>query len=365
MFKIKCSNGKARNCIFETRHGKVETPFFMPVATKMTTKLIDSKDIEKMGIKTIISNAYLIYLDPGLKLVKKMGGIHKFMNFENTIFTDSGGFQMICNNFLHSKNDKGVNLRSPYNNSVEKLTPEKAMIIQESIGSDVAMCLDDLPFHGTSKKENVECLKRTHDWAKRCKESHKDKKQKIFGIIQGSIFPDLRKKSAQYIDSLDFDGIAFGGLCIGEDKKVMHRMIDICTKNTNKEKPRYLMGVGSPADIIEAVSYGVDIFDSCYPTRIARRNTAFTSKGNIDILRTVYKEDKKPLDTKCKCYVCQNYMKSYIHHLMRIKEPLGQRLMSMHNLDFLQQLIEEIRTAIKENRFNKLKKEVISAQSKR
>jgi queuine tRNA-ribosyltransferase len=355
MFEVESGDGKARTGIFATRHGKIETPFFMPVATKMTAKLVSPDELQSMNIRAVIANAYLIFLDPGLDVVKK--GIHDFMNYNDVIFTDSGGFQMISRGFLVKTGDDGVMLKSPYNGDKYLLTPESAMEIQQKIKSDVAMCLDDLPFHGTSYDDVIRSVKNTHDWAERCKSSHKDNKQLLFGIVQGSVFEDLRKKSCKFISSLDFDGIALGGLAIGETKEQMHKVIRMCINNLPAEKPKYVMGLGSPEDVLKSIGEGVDIFDSCYPTRCARRSTAFTRSGRLGIERRIFQGDFSPIDKDCDCIVCQKYTRAYVHHLVRIKEPLGMRLMTLHNLRFMQKLIEDARTSIKEGCFEKFRKQ--------
>jgi queuine tRNA-ribosyltransferase len=356
MFKITSEQGKARTGILSTKHGKIETPFFMPVATKMTAKLVSPDELEDSGVKAIIANSFLIHLDPGLEFIEKIG-IHRFMNFNNVIFTDSGGFQMISRGFLVKSSDDGVTLKSPYDGVKHLLTPELAMSIQEKIQSDAAMCLDDLRFHGTCYKDVAESVKRTHDWAERCRKAHKDKKQLLFGIVQGSVFDDLRKESCRYISSLDFDGIALGGLAIGETKEQMHSIIGKCTDILPIEKPKYVMGLGTPQDLLDAIGQGIDIFDSCYPTRVARRGTAFSSNGRISIERRIYRHDLSPLDRNCDCIACQKYSKAYIHHLVRIKEPLGMKLVTLHNIRFVQKLLEDARQSIREGGFEKFRKQ--------
>ena len=357
MFKITNQDKTARNGILEVNGRKAETPFFMPVSTKMTTKLISVKEVYDMGHKAVICNGFVLYLEPGVNLIKKNGGMHKFMNFNGLIFTDSGGFQMIMN-FENKRNDKGVEFINPINGSKYFVTPEDAVKFQNDLDADCLMCLDDLPKHGTKKEEVIESLRRTHLWAERCKTSHNGKGL-LFGIIQGSIFKDLREKSAKFIDNLNFDGISIGGLCIGEGKDLMFEMAKICVKNVSRSKPLYLMGVGSPEDILEAVDLGVDIFDSKFPAEIARRESLFTKKGRINIEKREFKEDFNPVEECCKCEVCKNFSKAYLHHLVKIKEPLAKRLATLHNLQFIHDLMENIRTSIKENEFQKFKKEFL------
>jgi queuine tRNA-ribosyltransferase len=306
----------------------------------------------------MISNAFLLYLKPGLEVIKKHKGIHKFMKWNGCSFTDSGGFQVLSlNNFKNKFSDKGLIFKSPYDGSLHTLNPKKVMQIEQTIGADVAMCLDQMPLYGHSKKEVQEATLRTHKWAKECLKNHKDKKQLLFGICQGGTFSDLRKQSAKFIGELPFDGFAIGGLAVGEPKEKMHEMVKIATEILPKDKPRYLMGVGSPKEIIECVEQGIDIFDSVWPTRIARHGKVMTKKGSFDIDKNQFRLDISPLDKTCNCKVCKTYTKSYIHHLFKVKEPLAMKLLSYHNLYFIQNLMREIRESIKNNKFEELKKE--------
>jgi len=353
MFKLTSESKKARTGILKTRHGKAETPFFMPVATKLAVKLISPSDLENLKFQSIISNAFILYLDPGLKVIKKAKGVHKFMNYNNVIFTDSGGFQMASKAFLESITEKGVKFKSPIDHSKHFITPENNMEIQQSLQSDVAMCLDYMPKFEDKKESIKESVKITYEWAKRCKESHTDKKQLLFGITQGGTFNDLRKKSSELICSLDFDGYAIGGLGMGEGPKLLHQAVKNSIKYMPKNKPRYLMGIGSVPDIVEGISNGVDIFDSCYVTRHSRHHVVFTKKGETKINKQKFKEDFSPLDKDCSCEVCKKYTKAYIYHLIRINELTWKRLVTLHNLYFVKNLIEEIKIAIKENTFDK------------
>ncbi len=357
MFKILNHDKNARLGVLDVNGRKAETPFFMPVSTKMTTKLVSIKEVSDMNHNAIICNGFILYLNPGVNLIKKNGGMHKFMNFPGLIFTDSGGFQMIMN-FENKRNDKGVEFINPVNGEKHFVTPEMAVKFQEDLGADCLMCLDDLPKHGTKKEEVIESLRRTHLWAERCKKAHNNSSS-LFGIIQGSIFNDLRKESAKFIDSLNFDGISIGGLCIGEGREKMFEMIKLCVENVSREKPLYLMGIGSPEDILAAVDLGVDIFDSKFPAEIARRESLFTEKGRIDISKKIFKEDFNPIEKNCNCEVCKNFSRAYLHHLVKIKEPLAKRLSTLHNLQFIGDLMSNIRTSIKENRFQKFKKEFL------
>ena len=359
MFKIISTSKNARLGILKTRHGEVETPFFMPVATKLAVKLISPNDLEKIGLKSIISNAFILYLDPGLNTIKKAKGIHKFMNYNNVIFTDSGGFQMASKAFLESIDEKGVHFRSPIDNSKHFITPEKNMEIQQQLKSDIAMVLDYMPKFEDKRECIEESVKITYEWAKRCKKSHKDKNQLLFGITQGGTFTDLRKKSSELICSLDFDGYAIGGLGMGEGPDLLDKAVKNSVKFMPKNKPRYLMGIGSVRDIVRAIGNGVDIFDSCYVTRHSRHHVVFTKKGEIRINKQKFRNDFTPLDKNCKCDTCKRYTKAYIYHLIKINELTWKRLVTWHNLYFVKNLIDEVKKSIKEDKFEKFKKEFL------
>lgn len=356
-FEIKNKDKKARNGILKTKTGKYETPFFMPVATKGAPKYLEAQEISELGGYAMISNAFLLYLKPGLEIIQKNKGIQNFMKWSGCSFTDSGGFQALSLKKFNKKNsNSGLTFKSPYDGGIHELNPKKVMEIEEKIGSDVAMCLDQMPLYGQSKEEVKIATQRTHLWAKECLKYHKDKKQLLFGICQGGTFPDLRKESAEFFSKLDFDGYAIGGLAVGEPKEKMEEMIKIATKILPENKPRYLMGVGSPMEIIKAVENGVDIFDSVWPTRIARHGEVMTKNGSYDITKKEFQLDLNPLDKNCKCKVCKKYTKSYIHHLYRVKEPLAMKLLSYHNLAFIQNLMKEIRESIKIGKFKEIKK---------
>jgi queuine tRNA-ribosyltransferase len=358
MFKIIAEDGEARVGKLKTRHGVVETPFFMPVATRGTGKYIGTDDYLSMNAQAIISNALILFLRPGLEVIEKAKGLHKFMNFDKTIFTDCGGFQMSRNIFLGTSK-RGIHFKSPYDGKKHLITPEKIMKIEESIKSDVAMALDDMRPYGATKEEFAKALKNTHEWHEQCLKFHKDKKQLLFGIAQGGFHPDLREKSAKFISSLDFDGIAIGGVAIGEPKTEMYKAVKSAILHITREKPHYLMGVGSPPDLLETIGLGIDCFDSIFPTKNARNNTLFTWNGKLTIDKGAYKNDQKPIDENCSCFVCKNYTRAYIHHLSKLNEPNGKRLKQYHNLYFLQRLMERTREEIKEGNFIKFKKEFL------
>ena len=356
MFEITSEDGNARVGKLKTVHGTIKTPFFMPVATKAALKHVSQHELEQIGAEAIIANAFILYLKPGLEVIEKFHGIHNFMKWNKVIFTDSGGFQMLREDFLIKATDEGIHFKSPFDGTKHLITPEKAIEIENRINSDVAMTLDELPHYGNDYEANVKSVKRTHEWAVRCKKAHNNDKQLLFGIAQGSVFRDLREKSMKFIDELDFDGIALGGLCIGESKKEMYEMIDFSIKFASEKKPRYLMGVGSPADVINAIAHGVDVFDSAFPTRNARHNCLFTQKGNIDVAKKIYEKDESPIDEECDCYVCKHFSKAYMGHLIRVGEPLGLRYASIHNLHFVQKTVEKARKYIESNEFEELRK---------
>jgi queuine tRNA-ribosyltransferase len=362
--EIIAEEGNARVCKFKTRHGEIETPFFMPVATKASVKHLPSTDLKEINVPAIISNSLVLYLRPGLPIIKKFKGLHNFMNFNNVIFTDSGGFQMLRPSFLQGFNNKGIKFRSPFDGSKFTFTPEKSMQVQQDIASDVAMMLDNIPKLGANKQEVKEATLLTHDWAKRCISAHTDNKQLLFGITQGGLFKDIRKKSIEFFNKQDVDGLALGGLCIGEDKKDMHDIIKLHTKYLRKDKVRYLMGVGSPLDIIDSVYNGIDVFDSIFPTRNARHGTLFSSSGSLRILNKKYSKDSNPIDKNCDCFVCKNYSKAYIRYQLKFKEGVGYKLASFHNIHFITKLMNSIKTSIKENSFEKFRKDFIKSYKK-
>lgn len=362
MFDIKAESGKARYGVLETKSGKFETPFFMPAATMGTGKSIAADDYNEIGLRNLICNALVLSMAPGADKVENSGGIHKFMNFDGCIFTDCGGFQM-SRGMFKGKTKKGLHFVNPFTEQPVVITPEKIMEIHQKIGSDVAMALDDMAPYGASREQYLVALKNTHKWQEMSKNFHSDDKQVLFGIVQGGFEMDLRRISAHFINGLDFDGVAIGGLAIGEPVVEMYKVLDNVLPIINFNKPRYVMGLGSPKDIVEAVGMGIDCFDSVYPTKNARNGTLFTSKGNLDITKTKYAKDNRPLDEDCDCFVCKNYSRAYMHHLMRIKEPAGKRYRSYHNLWFMHGLIENIRKSIKENSFEEFKRDFLKSQN--
>ncbi len=360
MFKIINQDKEARTGILETAHGKVETPFFMPIATKGTAKQLSPEELEEVGSQAIIANAFILSLKPGLEILEKFGGIHRFMKWDKTIFTDSGGFQILSKNFLHKADDKGVFFKNPYTGKIQFYTPEDIIRGEEVVGGDVCMALDYVPHYGIERKAIEECTRITHLWAERCMKVHTREKQLLFGICQGGTFKDLREKSARFIGNLDVDGVALGGLGIGEGRELMVQAIETSIPQIPEEKPRYLMGVGSPEDLISAIRLGLDCFDSRFPTMNARHGGIFTAQGKINIEKVSYKNDESPLDEKCGCVVCKKYSRAFIHHVYRTYEPIRERYGSIHNLYFLQNLLKEVRESIKENSFDQFEKEFFS-----
>ncbi len=360
MFTLETTDGNARTGILETAHGKVKTPFFMPIATKGSVKQVTFDDLKTIGTQAVISNAFILNLKPGLDVLQKFGGIHKFMQWDRTVFTDSGGFQILSKSFLHSFNDKGVYFKDPYQGTKSFFTPEDIMRVGETIGSDVTMALDFVPHYGNDYAYIAECTRLTHLWAERCNKAHTKEDQLVFGICQGGTFPDLREKSAAFINSLDFDGIAIGGLGIGENRQQMFDAIRTSTPLLQQNKPRYLMGVGSPEDLVEAIGLGIDCFDSRFPTMNARHGSLFTSAGKINIEKVQYKYDETPIDEGCGCPVCTKYTKAYLHHIYRTYEPIRDHYGNIHNLYFLQKLMEQSRTAIIEGRFAQFQQAFLS-----
>lgn len=366
MFEIvaKDKKGKARSGILHTKSGSIETPFFMPVATKMTAKHISPDDFMSMNCKAVISNAFILSLKPGIKVIKKAGGIGKLMNWNGINFTDSGGFQMYTPSLYIGSDEKGVKFRDPYAGKEYYVTPEKDMQIQLDINSDVAMCLDSMPLIEHSKEAVRKAVEKTTSWAERCKKYHDEKQKKLkeekrqilFGIIQGGIHKDLRKKSAEELTKLNFKGYSIGGLALGEPKEEEYRMIEVCKKIIPEDKPVYLMGAGHPLELLEAISRGCDMFDSRFPTRNARHGSMYTWKGKLNLMNKKYENSLEPIDDKCDCFTCRKYSKAYVRYLLKQGEGTGYRLASYHNLYFLQRLMEKAREAIKKGKFQNLLK---------
>lgn len=349
---------------FQTKHGYIDTPAFMPVATKATVKTLSNDELLEIGTQAIIANAFLLYLRPGMEVLNEAGGIHGFMNWDRTIFTDSGGFQMLNEDMLLKVGSSGVVFKSPFDGSRHDFTPEKCAQVQVDLGSDVAMVLDDCPAYGSSFDEVQTSMKRTLEWARRFKDAHKSDEQLVFGITQGGVFKELRTECTNALVEMDFDGYAVGGLSIGEPKDVMNEVLRYSTPLLPEGKPRYLMGVGSPEDMLEAISLGVDIFDSAFPTRNARHNTVYTKKGKVNLGKEHHNKNFGPIDQGCGCYTCRNHTLAYVNHLLREFEWLGLRLTTLHNLYFLENLMKEARNSIKNGALSDFKDEFLRSYLK-
>lgn len=357
-----CKQSGARLGRLHTPHGVIETPIFMPVGTQATVKSMTPEELKEIGSQIILSNTYHLYMRPGHDLVKEAGGLHKFMNWDRPILTDSGGFQVFSLGPLRKITEEGVHFRSHIDGSKHFISPEKAMEIQNALGSDIMMAFDECAPYPADREYVKNSLERTTRWLKRCKEAHKNtEKQALFGIIQGGMYKDLREQSAKEILELDLPGYAVGGLSVGEPKELMYEVLDYTVPLMPEDKPRYLMGVGSPDDLLEGVIRGIDMFDCVLPTRIARNGTAMTSVGKVVVRNAKYARDFGPLDPNCDCYCCKNYTRAYIRHLVKANEILASRLITTHNLHFLLNLMKQVREAIMEDRLLDFKEEFFKA----
>ncbi|MGI6037576.1 MAG: tRNA guanosine(34) transglycosylase Tgt [Limnochordia bacterium] len=329
-----------------TPHGVIETPVFMPVGTQGTVKAMAPQELEEIGAQIVLSNTYHLYLRPGHDLVAEAGGLHKFMNWDRPILTDSGGFQVFSLAALREITEEGVTFQSHLDGSRHFIGPEESMEIQQALGADIVMAFDECAPYPSSYDYTKKAMLLTSQWAERCQKAHKREDQALFGIVQGGMFADLRKRSAIELVQMDFPGYAVGGLSVGEPMELMNEMLEVVTPLLPEEKPRYLMGVGSPDYLFAGVERGIDMFDCVLPTRIARHGTALTHDGKLVVRNAAYARDFTPLDHACDCYICQNYTRAYIRHLLKAKEILGVRLVTWHNLAFLLGLMERIREAI-------------------
>ena len=346
----ECPRSKARVGKFHTPHGTFDTPIFMPVGTQATVKAITPRDLEEMEAQIILANTYHLYLRPGHELVKEAGGLHKFMNWNGPILTDSGGFQVFSLAELRNIKEEGVTFKSHLDGSTHFLSPEKAISIENSLGADIIMAFDEcIPYPATYEYTD-KSVERTTRWLERCVKAHSREDQALFGIIQGGMYPDLRQKSAEGVIAQNLPGYAIGGLSVGEPKSLMYEMLEHTIPFMPQSKPRYLMGVGSPDCLLEGVLRGVDMFDCVLPTRIARNGTVMTSQGKIVVRNAIYERDFSPLDPECDCYACKNFTRAYIRHLINVNEILASILTSIHNLRFLIHLMEDVRNAIMEDR---------------
>lgn len=345
-FEIQAYQGRARAGIFHTPHGIIETPVFAPVGTQASVKAVTPNQLTELGASLILSNTYHLYLRPGDELVREMGGLHNFMNWSFPILTDSGGFQVFSLADSRQVDQDGVTFKSHIDGSLHHLTPEKAIAIQENLGADIIMAFDECaePYN---HRYITQAMERTHIWAERCLRAKTRHDQALFGIIQGGVFKDLRIQSAEFITSLGFPGHAIGGLSVGETKEEMLSVLDAIDTTLPQDKPRYLMGVGTPEDLVNCINRGVDIFDSVFPTRLARHNTAILRTGaRLNVMNASYARDSLPLDETCDCYACRNFSRAYLRHLILAKEMLAATLLSIHNLRTLILITKDVRTNI-------------------
>ena len=349
-FTLEATCGRARAGRFVTPHGTLLTPVFAPVGTQATVKMLTPAQVEEAGATLILANTYHLYLRPGDERIRRLGGLHRFMNWPHPILTDSGGFQVFSLAATRRVDDDGVTFKSHIDGSLHRFTPEKAIAIQENLGADIIMAFDECsdPYDRAYTRIAME---RTHRWAERCLQAKTRDDQALFGIVQGGIDPELRAESARFIASLDTPGIAIGGLSVGETKEETHAMLDIVTGILPINKPRYLMGVGTPEDILQGVARGIDIFDCVLPTRLARHHAAFSSQGRINLRSAIYSDDERPVDEACDCYTCRHFSRAYLRHLMIAGEWLAGTLLSIHNIRTLTRLMEEIRQAILDGTF--------------
>jgi len=358
----RSSETSARLGRLYTAHGTIETPVFMPVGTQATVKAMSQEELRELGFSIILGNTYHLYLRPGHELIKRAGGLHKFMNWHGAILTDSGGFQVFSLGELRRVGEEGVIFKSYIDGSEHEFTPERVMEIQGAIGADIAMAFDECPSYEATYEYVKAATQRTHDWALRCKQSA-SASQMVFGIVQGGVFRDLREWSADYISSLNFPGNAIGGVSVGEPKPQMHDVVEWTAPRLPEHKPRYLMGVGTPLDIIDFVMQGIDMFDCVLPTRLGRNGSMYTTYGRINIKNARFTEDFTPLDPECDCWVCQNYTRAYIRHLYKAEEILAARLATYHNLHFYQRVIRGIRSAIAKDNLCQFRQDFVSKYS--
>jgi queuine tRNA-ribosyltransferase len=350
-----CPGAKARAGELVTAHGVVPTPVFLPVGSQATVKTLTPEELKNLGIAMVLANTYHLYLRPGISVIEELGGLHSFMGWDGAILTDSGGYQIFSLAPLIQVTDEGVAFRSHIDGSQHFITPELIIQYQEALGADIIMVLDECPPSDAPFERVKRAMDRTHLWAARCQQAQKNKRQALYAIVQGGVLPELRRKSAEYLTSLDFPGYAIGGLSLGEPKEVTWSITEATVALLPQDKPRYLMGVGSPEDIIEAVSRGIDIFDSALPTRVARNGALFTRRGRVNIDNSSYKKIEKPIDPDCGCYTCRTFSAAYLHHLFNCNELLAYRLATIHNLSFISNLMRGIREAILNDTFTSFK----------
>jgi queuine tRNA-ribosyltransferase len=350
-FEVIATQGRARAGILHTPHGDLPTPVFAPVGTQATVKATTPAQLDELGASLVLSNTYHLYLRPGDERVAALGGLHRFMNWPHPMLTDSGGYQVFSLADSRKIDEDGVTFKSHIDGSMHRFTPEKSIAIQENLGADIIMAFDECapPY---DREYNQRAVARTHAWAERCLQAKTRPDQALFGIVQGGVFADLRTESAGFISSLGFPGHAIGGLSVGETKAEMNTMLEVVDSILPQDKPRYLMGVGTPQDLVNGVQRGIDIFDCVLPTRLARHNAAMTRTGRLNLVNASFADDPLPIDETCTCYTCHNFTRAYLRHLIIAKEMLSATLLSIHNLHTLLELVRQIRQAIIEDRFD-------------
>lgn len=353
----RSSECAARRGHVTTRQGTFQTPVFMPVGTQATVKAVTPENLVEMNAEIILGNTYHLFIRPGHELIERFGGLHNFMNWKGSILTDSGGFQIFSLKELATITEEGAAFRSHLDGSKLFLSPEDAVQVQQSLGSDIMMCLDTCIPYPADREETLRSTDLTTRWARRCRDAHSKREQLLFGIVQGGMYPELRKEHAEALVDIGFDGYALGGLSVGESKNLMHDMTEATVPSLPDDFPVYLMGVGTPEDLIEGVWRGVDMFDCVMPTRNARNGTLFTSTGKVVIKNSRYRDDMEPLDKMCTCYTCRNYSRAYLRHLFQSREILSYHLNTIHNLHFYINLMAGIRTSIEEDRFAEFRKD--------
>jgi|SRR5665213_637584 len=358
----------ARTGLLTLAHGPVATPDFMPVGTQASVKTLSPLDLKEVGASVVLANTFHLYLRPGAELIRRLGGLHAFMGWDGNILTDSGGFQVFSLSSLRTVDDGGVDFRSPFDGSRHRFTPESAMATQAALGADVVMAFDECAPHDCGEDYALSALRRTTAWAARCKSWWGDnvdpQRQALFGIVQGGMFPHLRRRSAEELVALDLPGYAIGGLSVGETHRQQWDMLEVLEPDLPKDKPRYLMGVGTPEELWEGVARGVDLFDCVFPTRIARNGTLFTPRGRLALRNARFREDPRPIDADCSCYTCRHFSRAYLRHLLLTGELLGLRLNSLHNVRHMLTLAAQIRKSIENGRFSQEKRAFYEAQAR-
>jgi queuine tRNA-ribosyltransferase len=357
---VETAVGTARAGVLNTPHGAIETPVFMPVGTQASVKSVSPHELRDLKAQIILSNTYHLYLRPGSEVVEKFGGLHRFMGWDAPILTDSGGFQVFSLSHNRKIDDGGVTFKSHIDGSTHRFTPEMVVSVEEQLGADIIMVLDECTPYPSSYEYNRQALARTHAWAERSLKAQTRQDQALFGIVQGSTFADLRRESAQALSSLDFPGYAVGGLSVGESKEEMHHMLEETTPLLPYNKPRYLMGVGSPEDLVECVARGIDMFDCVLPTRVARNGALLTRDGRLPIKSSRFALADRPIEEECDCYACRHFTLGYIHHLYRAEELLAYRLNSIHNLRFMTRIAGEMRAAILNGSFPQYREDFLA-----